>query len=257
MHVLKIPYEGGRLRSPPGAAAAPDAIEEALTKYTLTEAGDQVDVAFDEVDVDNTRIDASHDAIRHVIQETGPSRILGGDHSITKPAVQGFARREERPGLVVFDAHVDAMDSQDTHEDYLRGIVGSGAVAPEDIMLVGVRRWHEQERSFLEEEGIQFFSMRDISRSSVADVCDTVMMNGRRCTALYISIDIDVLDPAFAPGTGYPEPGGLTTRELLYFVQRVSSVDGTKAVDLVEVNPEQDQEGTTVAAAAHVLVETL
>ena len=83
------------------------------------------------------------------------------------------------------------------------------------------------------------------------------MIMARRWEAIYLSIDIDVLDPAFAPATGYPEPGGLTSRELLYSLGRLRMLKSLKAIDLVEVNPRLDQKGQTVKLAARILAELL
>ena len=81
------------------------------------------------------------------------------------------------------------------------------------------------------------------------------MSVARKFDALYVSVDIDVLDPAFAPGTGYTEPGGLTTRELIYFIQRLKNLKNIQMWDLVEVNPEKDVNNLTVMVAAKLIVE--
>lgn len=255
MDVLKVPFNAGRFRAPAGMEDAPDAIVDSVDRSQLTENGGEVQWGVETVAVDNGSFERSYDSIRSAVAGRDQVRVLGGDHSITKPAVEGFARDEERPGLVVFDAHPDCMDSRDTHEDYLRCLIEDGTVAPEDVILVGIRSWHGQERSFLQEQGIQHFTMQELSREGVQDVCDTVMINMRRCTSVYVSVDIDVVDPAFAPGTGYPEPGGLSTRELLYFLQRLRETDCVTMMDLVEVNPRIDKK--TVRVGAKLLVETI
>ena len=89
------------------------------------------------------------------------------------------------------------------------------------------------------------------------DVCDTIMENIRSWGNTYVSVDIDFLDPAFAPGTGYLEAGGASTRELLYFLKRIKMINSVKAFDLVEIIPDKDKEGITVKAGAKVLSEFL
>jgi len=74
---------------------------------------------------------------------------------------------------------------------------------------------------------------------------------------LYVSIDIDVIDPAFAPGTGYCEPGGLSTRDFLYLIQRINKLKNLKAIDLVEINPDKDKENMTVKLGAKILSELI
>ena len=91
------------------------------------------------------------------------------------------------------------------------------------------------------------------------DTCDTIMefSNGKE---LYVSLDIDVVDPSFAPATGYPEPGGLTSREFIYLVQRINKMKNLKAIDLVEINAEKDKEkynGITIKLGAKIIGELL
>ena len=97
--------------------------------------------------------------------------------------------------------------------------------------------------------------MSELSGEGMHETADAVMSVMRKFDAVYVSVDIDVLDPAFAPGTGYIEPGGMTTRELLYFIQRLKNLRNIMMWDLVEVNPEKDVNELTVMAAAKILVE--
>ena len=89
---------------------------------------------------------------------------------------------------------------------------------------------------------------KDISIMGLYDISEAVMELANKWDGLYISIDIDVLDPAFAPGTGYPEPGGLSIRELIYFLHRLKKLHNFRGGDLVEVNPKKDA-GTAIVAA--------
>ena len=92
---------------------------------------------------------------------------------------------------------------------------------------------------------------------NIDNACDSVMEICRQFNELYLSIDIDVLDPSFAPGTGYLEPGGLSTRELIYFIQRIKLLKNLKRIDLTEVNPEKDINDITVKNAAKIISELL
>ena len=92
---------------------------------------------------------------------------------------------------------------------------------------------------------------------NIEDVCDTIMENVRNCDGLYISIDIDVIDPAFAPGTGYPEPGGLSSQEILYFIRRLKLLKNFRRIDLVEICPQKDVNEMTVRLGARIICEFL
>ena len=97
--------------------------------------------------------------------------------------------------------------------------------------------------------------MKEIMANGIHDVSDSFMSVAKDFSDLYISIDIDVLDPAFAPGTGYIEPGGLSTRELLFFLQRLKRLKNLRAYDLVEINPAKDINDMTSKVGAKILVE--
>ena len=88
------------------------------------------------------------------------------------------------------------------------------------------------------------------------EICDMIMEKARNSKCFYISIDIDAIDPAFAPGTGYPEPGGMSSRDLIYFLQRLLLLPNFKGGDIVEINPEIEQE-KTIKLGAKILSEML
>lgn len=181
------------------------------------------------------------------------SRIyLGGDHSITYHTVKKIAT--ENTALLIFDAHPDVFQQFDkpTHLDYLKFLVEENVVKPENVILIGIRNPHPQEIQYLKSKGITYFPVKGLK---LQDTCDIVMERLKE-KDLYISIDIDVLDPAHAPGVSYPEPAGLTTRQLLYFLQRVRNLIPI-AIDIVEVNPDNDINNITSKTAAKILAEFL
>ena len=97
--------------------------------------------------------------------------------------------------------------------------------------------------------------MKEISFEHLREVADSIMSVARHWSKVYMSIDIDVLDPAFAPGTGYQEPGGLTTRQLLYLIHRFKMLRNIGMADIVEVNPDKDVNDVTSKTAAKIAVE--
>jgi len=178
--------------------------------------------------------------------------LVGGDHSITYFSFKGFS--DGNSGLIVFDAHPD-MQSSDfiTHEDYLRILIEEGILKSENIVIVGLRSISFEEQDYLIRKKIVYFDMNKIFELGIEEVCNLVMERMNKFSRLYLSIDIDAADPAFAPGTGYLEPGGLSSFELLYMVKRIRMMKNLKVVDLVEINPNKDLNGITVALGRKIL----
>ncbi|MGM5485323.1 MAG: arginase family protein, partial [Nanobdellota archaeon] len=158
--------------------------------------------------------------------------------------------------LIMLDAHPDCESDfmPPSHEDLIRGLVNNKDLKPENIIILGIRNWHKDELDFLEKNGIRYFTMKEISFEGLREVSEAVMSIARRWSSTYVSIDIDIVDPAFAPGTGYPESGGLTSRELLFLLQRFRELHNLTMVDLVEINPELDK-GLTAKLGAKIVKE--
>jgi len=181
--------------------------------------------------------------------------FLGGDHSISFPLCKAFLDNFQDCCLIVFDAHPDLMEpmKEPSHEEWLRALISSG-FPPENIMLVGARNFDIEETRFLKENKIKMININSLLLN-LHDVSDTIMefSNGKN---LYVSLDIDFIDPAFAPGTGYNEPGGVSSREAIYIFSRLALLKNLKALDIVEVNPSKDN-GITTKLAAKMLGEFL
>jgi len=160
------------------------------------------------------------------------------------------------PCLIIFDAHPDCMKpvKYPTHEEWLRGLIEKGFPA-KNILIVGSRNSDLSELEFLKEKNIRIITMNQLTEN-LQDTCDVIMEFSDK-KELYISLDIDIIDPAFAPGTGYKEPGGLTSREFIYLIQRLNKIKNLRAVDLVEINPDKDRDNLTVKLGAKILGELL
>ena len=113
----------------------------------------------------------------------------------------------------------------------------------------------KDEIQFIKEKRIKKISMNQLLED-LQDICDTIM-EFSNSKELYVSIDIDVIDPVFAPGTGYKEPGGLTSRQFIYLIQRINKIKNLKAIDIVEINPDKDVNNLTTKLGAKVLAELL
>ncbi len=258
MKIIKIPFSAGGLGKTSGTELAPDKVVNELKEIFLNEQGVKPEFSLEFVKVNNSNITETNENIyHHIIQNDEMPIIIGGDHSITYAAFKAFSKQFDNPGIIVFDAHPDCENnfSPPTHEDFLRVLIEENHLKRSNVILVGLRSWHKNEYDYLKKNSIKFFSMQEITNEGIKEVSEAVMSAGLQFGSLYISIDIDVLDPAFAPGTGYLEPAGLSSRELIFFLQRLSNLKNLKAVDLVEVNPKLDISNLTSKTAAKIISE--
>ena len=258
MQILKIPLNAGALSKKKGLEKGPDRIAEHLKDFYLTEKGALPLFDIREVRVDNNNLEQAHALIQEELGKINAYSILiGGDHSLTYPAFKAFAKQNPGSGIIVFDAHPDLQENHKppTHEDYLRVLIEEGVLDKDKVILIGVRNMSKEEKEFIDEYRIKNYSMRKISFDILREVADSIMSVARHWSKVYISIDIDVLDPGFAPGTGYQEPGGMTTRQLLYLIHRFKMLRNLGMADIVEVNPDKDLNGITARTGAKIVVE--
>jgi agmatinase len=190
---------------------------------------------------------------------------MGGDHGITFPAVKAVAEHHRGPlGLIVFDTHLDLSESfggdRLTRASPILRICELPQVDPRRVAIIGVRgpRNLPEWSPLYRELGISVFPMERIEEEEIDAVTDAARAVTTTGDAkLYISVDIDSIDPAFAPGTNSLEPGGLTSREIIRGV-RVAARDGFVGFDVVEVAPDFDTaSGTTSVLAARIMAEGL
>ncbi len=201
------------------------------------------------------------------IAETGAiPMVVGGDHSLEYPNVAGVADvyGKENVGVIHFDAHYDAGRNTNghliSHGQPIRRLIEEGHVLGKNYIQVGLRGYWPGEEGFrwMREQGFRYHTMAEIERDGWAPVMERVLAEASDGPEhLYISLDVDVLDPAFAPGTGTPEPGGLTTRELFPLIRRLCAEKNLVGFDLVEFNPLVDPGYTTSLNANRLLRECL
>ena len=192
---------------------------------------------------------------KEIFEKNFKTLFIGGDHSISYPILKAFNKVEENPLLLVFDAHADCKrgGKNPSNEEWVRKLVEEG-FNPHRIILVGVRNLAKEEIEFINRNGITLIKM-DILQEDLEGVCDLIMERAREASGFYVSIDVDCLDPAFAPGTGVIEPGGLSSRELIYFIKRLVLLENFKGGDIVEINPDKDINEMTVKLGAKLLGE--
>jgi agmatinase len=209
-------------------------------------------------------IDRIADAVEMVTRAGKVPIILGGDHSITWPDATGVARVHGfgEVGLIHFDAHADTGLSQHGsligHGTPMRRLIESGAIPGHRFVQIGLRGyWPEPDvMEWMSEQRMRCYMMKDIGERGLDAVVDEAVEYSLAGGAkgVFISVDIDVVDPGLAPATGTPEPGGLNSREILDTVRRISRELKVLGADIVEVSPAYDGPGEQTAYLANRIV---
>ncbi len=179
--------------------------------------------------------------------------ILGGDHSIAEADVKACASGHGAVGLLHFDTHTDTADElhgqKRSHGTPMRRLVEDGVVDPQRYVQVGLRGWWPEAKDLAWQEnlGITTFFMHDVERDGIDSVVDSAI-EVLGAGPVFLTVDVDVLDPAFAPGTGTPEPGGLTPAQLLKACLRAGRDLDLIGADVVETLPLTVEDATALIA---------
>jgi formimidoylglutamase len=203
----------------------------------------------------------------HEVAQTGAIPIVfGGDHSITWPSATAVAdvRRPGTIGIVHFDAHADTANDAwgvlASHGSPMRRLIESGAVDGRNFVQVGLRGYWPPPETFawMKEHGLRWHLMREIEeRGAEAVIADAIEQALEGADSIYLSLDIDVIDPGMAPGTGTPEPGGMLPREVLRAIRQIVGAVDLAGMDIVEVSPPYDHSETTAAVANRAALEAI
>jgi agmatinase len=188
----------------------------------------------------------AHEAIEATVAEVAGAGaiplVLGGDHSVTEPEIRALADAHGPLGLVHLDTHTDTgaevFGVELSHGTPMYRLVEAGAVDPKRYVQIGLRGYWPGEKEFAwqRERGITSLFMHDVRALGIAEVVDRTAAHAASGPT-FLSVDIDVVDPAFAPGTGTPEPGGLTSAEILELARLLGERLDLVGADLVEVAP--------------------
>jgi agmatinase len=278
--ILGAPFDGGTSHRP-GARFGPQAIRstdylghdgsrphlalgvDALRDLRVVDAGDVVMLP-GEIEAALGRLEG---AVHRVAAAGAVPVVLGGDHTIALPDVTGVARHlgMGRVSVVHFDAHADTGDTQRGsllgHGTPMRRLIESGAARGDRFLQLGLRGyWPGPEvLAWMAQQGMRSFEMTEVGRRGL-DAClsEAFAIATDDCDGVFLSIDVDVVDPGMAPGTGTPEPGGLTSRELLDAVRRCATELPLVGLDVVELAPVYDGPGEVTAMLANrVVLEAL
>ena len=269
--LLGVPYDGG-VSYRPGARFGPRAVREQSSlirpwhpvlkvhpfeRLRIADCGD--------VDVVPPSIEDTYAAItRRIDAVTAAGAVpvcVGGDHSITLAILRGLAKRFGPLGVVHFDAHPDTWDqyfcSKFFHGTPFRRAVEEGLIEPRRMIQVGIRGplYGPEDFGFHDQHGIEVVRIEAVKEQGTAWVAERFAQ--LRGAPVYCSFDIDAVDPAFAPGTGTPEVGGLTSYEAQALVRALAGLELVGA-DIVEVSPPYDGPGQiTALLAANLLFEVV
>jgi agmatinase len=269
--VLGAPFDGGTTFRA-GARYGPGAIREA--SLLLRPYNDALDVSpfaerqvVDAGDAWPNPVDiiGAHRAIEQAaaaLHESGARVLgLGGDHSVSLPFLRAAAATHGQLSLLQLDAHTDTWDSyfgsKLTHGTMFRRAVEEGVVNGHTSVQIGLRGSLYTPGDYEDNASLGFTTLlaRDFDAVGIAGAVALAASELR--SPVYITVDIDCLDPAFAPGTGTPEAGGLTSRELLAILRGLGGRVNVAAADVVEVSPPYDPAGATAVAGANAAYELL
>jgi agmatinase len=241
---------------PPGAHL--EAKVDAFAELRIVDYGDAPVVPADPV--------ASHAAIERTVGEVLDAGavpvVLGGDHGIAEPDIRACAARRGPLGLIHFDAHTDTgaevFGAELSHGTPMRRLVEQGDIDPSRYVQLGLRGYWPGEAEFAwqAERGITSLFMHDLRELGIERSVERALAAVGE-GPVYLSVDIDVLDPAFAPGTGTPEPGGLSSAELLWACRELARRLDLAGAELVEVAPSAVGSADITALAADRVVREI
>ncbi|MYL35348.1 formimidoylglutamase [Pontibacillus yanchengensis] len=255
------------------AANAPESIRKALNSFSTYSATMQHDfrderiVDFGDVPIHPTSvsdtIDRLHLSIQEMLQIDACNRyiMLGGDHGISYPSIHAFQKKYGTIGVIQWDAHHDVRNLEDggrTNGTPFRSLLEEGIIKGEHLVQVGIRNYSNAEAydQYANEKGIHVYMMEDIEEKGILPIIEKeVERLSSEVDFIYLSVDMDSVDQAHAPGCPAIGPGGFTSRELLSSIKKAAEFPKTRAMDIVEIDPSQDVRDMTSRLAAHVMMK--
>lgn len=211
------------------------------------------------------------DKVHQVVEQKHIPIILGGDHSISIGSLTGIAKAVSSFGVIWFDAHGDMNTDETTPSGNIHGmplaaslglghkdLVGLGGfspkVNPENVVLVGIRSIDPDEAELIRQSGIKAYTMAEVDRLGIGPIMEeAIQIAGNGTDGIHLSLDLDAVDPMFAPGVGTPVNGGFTYRESHLAMELLAASGRLLSVDVVEVNPILDKENRTGRMAVELL----
>ncbi len=263
--VLSVPFDGGvSFRN--GAKDGPEAIRSitysiapttedfrSIKHIKVKDIGDAVGTTRDELFSNTEQI------VEDLVKKNKRFTIIGGDHSITIPVLRGIDKAVDKNfGIIHIDAHFDLCDTLEgdhlSHGSTERRALELEYVDSDSQFFIGIRSIEEDELEFISKNPVNVINAKRFNKLGVDEVFNQVKKVMEKFEAIYITLDIDCLDPAYAAGTGTPQFGGLTSRQLLDLLEKLFTLP-IIGFDVVEVAPKLDPALTSVFAARKIITE--
>jgi formiminoglutamase len=255
-----------------GATFSPGVIRQQLQAYSTYAIEEERDVdayIYDAGDIEMhvTNIVESQQRIANVVEEVTKKHplcipiVLGGDHSISYPSITGFAKNKKTVGVIQFDAHHDLRNLEDggpSNGTPFRSLLESGVIKGEHLVQIGLRNFSNSKayHDYAKEHGVTVYTMKDVRERKIEDIIEeSVAYLKGKVDVIYISVDMDVLDQAFAPGCPAIGPGGMTSDDVLQAIRLLAKEEIVQGMDIVEIDPTLDFRNMTSRLAAHIMME--
>ncbi|MEN2767217.1 formimidoylglutamase [Ornithinibacillus xuwenensis] len=255
-----------------GAAFAPNTIREALQSYSNYSGEKQIELTDEIIDFGDLIMNPTdiignqqriYEGLSDIFQTAAAENwlLLGGDHSVSYSAIKAFQETHTNVGIIQFDAHHDLRNTKDggpTNGTPFRRLLDDQIVSGENIVQIGIRDFTNAKayHDYAMEQGITIYTMEDVREQAISTIVrNEIDKLSNRVDAVYLSVDMDVLDQAFAPGCPAIGPGGMNSTTLLHAINKAAQYDIVKAMDIVEIDPTIDFRNMTSRVAAYVLLE--
>ncbi len=284
--LLGVPYEGILLADrhtsyPPGsrppesfyarfgADEAPDAIRQAGVIYSLEHEGGiaaelnftNISEKLEIIDAGNHTLEGAEDVAERAALSGGITITLGGDHLVPLPLIRGKQKgKRERIAVVIFDSHLDLHPAPPLWAgSQWRTLIDEGYIRPEDIIIVGPRgvRQAQHEIEYAREHNVMVIPLQDIDDRGLSPACEQIVSRLQPVDSVYISLDIDVVDPSFCPAQKYPDAAGLNPREILTMIRRATATKPISGFDLCCFSPRYDEGQRGALLAARFALEAI
>jgi formiminoglutamase len=260
-----------------GASFAPDAIRRCLNSFTTYNIERGTDLAedkksiidFGDITMHPTSIEESHQRIYESVKAATSTNaapftiILGGDHSITTSTVKAIKETKGTVGIIQFDAHHDLRNTGDggpTNGTPFRRLLEEGHIKGEHLIQIGIRNYANAKayHDYAIEQGVTVYTMKDVRQQQITKLIqDSLAQLESKVDTIYLSVDMDVLDQAYAPGCPAIGPGGMDPQSLTDGIEIAVKHNKVWFMDIVEIDPTIDSRDMTSRVASSLLLETL
>jgi agmatinase len=253
--LVGVPVDQGTEKK--GCSDAPVTVRMFIDNFFFSETGgvcrvlDKGDIVEDKK-FENT-MDKIYNKFCDLFNFRRPVITIGGNHSITFPIVKALSRFYNKIGVIHIDAHPDSQIDYYPNGDIIPNILEIREV--KRVVSLCLRNWSKYEHTFLEEHRVPYITMNSLIEAGMAYCIEKIKIALHGCDCIYISFDIDAIDPAFAPGTGWIEPGGITSRQAIELVQELAKLENIKGFDIVEINTKKDINDMTSILGAKLIYE--